>query len=930
MKFSISLQVKSSELRSESPKTDDDEAFVSAEFGDDEKIAVSRAMEMLLVDMEERPASACHADDERAGGTSEDEGDDDVFREYRQHLESRESLSSEGPASSSHSKRSQSSLADSKSSSSMDRLKSDSEGSKRSSLGSRRSGNLVNSTDELGVTDDVLRSVKEMSDHSNSTAGSGDTTLQVLRSVSCEDEGEKERCIQYLDDRFVTKRARASSGSHRSDKSNSLGRVGSSDSFTISTPSQSSPHTSHSSLNEEYETNKQVLAVAGYSSEDERPDSRMMEDYNTTMSQVLEEEDEAVPDLETTLHADDAAEATSPRSEEYLSPRSDLGDASDRSDYQSPRSDRASSVYATPETSLTEPADVISVDEVVSQTVTDKDSSKPVVRNSKGVSGNSSKSSAKSDKSSILGFNVKKKKSDTVKSPKVIKSDILNTPVLPVKSQTIIRPLRHRSREGSVEANPLERDAWGDSSSCSSLNSVKSTDASQRTWRPLPPVPTQSHDSPTQSRTVKQPASRKLPDPGSGQTKSPVVFQSKFMKKAYSSNTDSGDSSSKSLSPTESKKPVITSQPRPLPPTHENSDFKKPCSVLPSASKTKIKVDYSKLTTKDSDSETDKKKKRIPVAIALKKSIKPTLSNNSASSEPRGEQSDDIPFADDSDDDFPEEIFFTPATSVKSRKVERRAGERCDARKRILPVPPKEDLSVLSSDVIRDIRRAEMEKAREEARQRARLKSDEELGVSETPSKYRRAQLSSESSQRGASSESSQNGRASTSDRVSESDEVSRLPLAGAHVTFTPNTPGKRSTPKPGKEKKKSKTTKSRESSLSSVENLDTETKKENKKKRSLLASILSGVKTPTSDKSRDKDGSSSNDNLEEKSAKKKKTKTPKSEKKKKEKKRKTVSVDDSLLSDNMRDLKIGSVFTKKTGRRPAFRTKISPPKASG
>ncbi|XP_052808865.1 protein-methionine sulfoxide oxidase mical3b-like isoform X2 [Mya arenaria] len=938
-------QVNSGELdkagRTGTPCTEDeaDEAFVSAEFGDDEKVAVSRAMEQLLVDMDHRSESVSDSGDVLHANSEEEEGDDDVFRAYRQHLESRDSMGSlsgsEGPASS-HSKHSlASSNLDSKSSSSVDRLKSDSDSLKGGSLLSKKSVNNVDSTSEFGATEkSVLRSVKDMSDNSNSTLGSGETTLQVLRSVNeikSGDDEKVERCIQYLDDRFVTKRGRGGSGAHesRSEKSSSLRRSGSSDSFTISTPSHSSNHTSNSSLGEEFEQNKNFLAANG--SEDERPDSQMMEDYNTTMSQVLDEEElspmevapQGVEDLDQTLHAEDV-EAASP-SLEYLSPRSELGDQSDRSEYQSPRSDRASSVYATPDTSLTEEVIVQQVIDTVSESVKNDTSNSGTKRKSSTPKGNSSKKSAKSEssKSSILGFSVKKKKSDTVKSPKVIKSEVVNTPVMPVKSKTIIRPYSHRSREGSVECNPLEKDAWGDSSSCGSLNSA---DASQKSWRPLPPLPTESLESPKQSKTVKNGAGRKLPD--LGQTKSPVVFQSNFMKKAYNSNTDSGgDSSGQSVSPT----PVITSQPRPLPPrpvvnqsgaVNKNSEQFKPVQsseLLSSGTRTKISVDYSKLTTnKESDSENDKKKKRIPVAAALKKSIKPTLSNSSATNEKRGEQSDDIPFADDSENDVPEERFFTPSTSVKPKlKINRKEGEKCDARKRILPIPPQTSPTVLDSEKIRDIRRVEMDKAREDARQRARLKSDEELGLRETPLKYKR----------GISTESSQSPYPSTSDRVSESDDV-KTPLPRLQVSFTPNIPESNGTPKHSKTKKKKKS-KSREGSTSSVEFLDSEVKKENKKKRSLLASILSGVKTPTTDKQRDRDGSSSNDTLEEKSTKKKKTKTPKSEKKKKDKKRKTASVDDSLLSDNMRELKIGSVFSEKTGRRPAFRTKISPPKAS-
>ena len=106
------------------------------------------------------------------------------------------------------------------------------------------------------------------------------------------------------------------------------------------------------------------------------------------------------------------------------------------------------------------------------------------------------------------------------------------------------------------------------------------------------------------------------------------------------------------------------------------------------------------------------------------------------------------------------------------------------------------------------------------------------------------------------------------------------------------------------------------------------------KKKRTILSTFLSGVKTPNEKQKglRDKDKSSSTDTLEEKVTKKKKTKTPKLEKKKEKKKRKSASksVDESMLLENMKDLKIGSVFSDKTPRRPALRGRIGPPKASG
>lgn len=902
--------------RRESNNTDDDldEAFVSAEYGvineDDEKTAVSRAMEQLLVDMDHRSESPSDSN-ENLKASSEDEGDDEVFNEYRKHLSSRDSIAShsDNEQNSSSSKTKSSSA---KSSSSGDKLKK-----------SGCDSDSKKSTEDLDATEkSVLRSVQQMSDNSNSTSGSGETTLQVLRSVSEIKEPEEqniEHCIQYLDDRFVTKRSRGSS--HKSEKSNSVKKSGSSESFTISTPSRSSKHTSSSSLSEEGEGGINVVLDA-HDSEDERPDSALLRDYQLTLSQALSE-DEAMPaqeddeELDQTLNAEEQDVTPASPASEYVSPRSDMGD-----EFVSPRSERhSSSVYETPETSLNDQSalEVQDVAKKVKETVESE---------SGGARQKTSVPSAMSPKSenskTFLGFDFKKKKTASIKPLKVIKSDsdIVNTPLLPVKSGTIIRPMSHRSREGSVESNPLERDAWGDSSSCSSLNSVKDSDTTQKTWRPLPPVPIESSESPKQSKTItKQGTGRKLPDPNQIQTKSPVVFQSNFMKNAYSSNTDSGDSCNKSLSPVEFQKPVITSQPRPLPPkpdsgktSVQSANKNQNKDLNSSGAKTKISVDYSKLSAdKDSGSESDKRKKRIPVAKALKKSVRPTLSGTSNTSVENQSDNNDIPFADDSEDDVLEEKFFTPVTSIKpKRPAIRRDG--VEARKRLLPTPPKSEPAILSADKIRDIRKAEMEKARQEARERARLKSNEELGVKDTPySKYKRT-VSTESSQ-------------STTDKVTDSEEAT-TPLENVTVTFTPDIPTvSKETPKQSKGKKKKKS-KSRDASVSSTENLDIDAKKE-KKKRSLLASILSGVKTPQKDL-KDKDRSSSNDTLDDHKSAKKKGKTPKSEKKKKDKKKKTISVDDSLLADNMKDLKIGAVFIDNGGRRPGLKGRIGPPKASG
>ncbi|KAL4232988.1 [F-actin]-monooxygenase mical3 [Mactra antiquata] len=938
---SAELDSKGKKLESNDTDDDTDEAFISAEYSpllDDEKVAVSLAMEQLLVDMDNRSESISDSNEQLQACDTDSEGDDDVFQEYRKKLSSMDSIGSKSDSVHSSSRSKSSKSKQSLSSSDFDRNKSNSNSS--SSVDKLKKIDCddkehTGSANELGTTEkSVLRSVKQMGDDST-PVGTGESTLQVLKSVSEfkePNEDEINHCIQYLDDRFVTRRSRGSRHSGRSEKSNSsLKQSASLDSCNLSTASQSSRHTSMSSLGEEFDNDK--LNVDN-DNDDERPDSDLLRDYQMTLSQALDDEDVSPPnsprpedDLDQTLNAEEIEnnDPVSPSSE-YLSPRSDGGELSDRSDYVSPRSDRNSSVYETPESSLTEKStsEMLGiVDDISKQSniIDNEETPKKLVIPSIQI-----KPSSKQEISQSVQSNDKKKKTSTSKPPKKIKQNHDETDPVKNATKTMIRAYRHGSREGSVESNPLEKDAWGSSSSTSSLNSVNSVEASQKSWRPLPPVPIESQYSPQQSKTVRQSAGRKLPD--TSNSKSPLVFQSNFMKKAYCSTTDSNDSSS---SPNVSKKPVITNQPRPLPPTPGdvkpvNSD--KPPIVVSekttdkSGLKTKVKVDYSKFNfDKESGSDSENKKKRIPVASAIKKSVKPTLSGTSNSGVE--EHSDDIPFADDSGDDVLDEKFFTPATSIKpKRKAIRLEGEQAEARKRILPTPPKSsEPSMLSAGHIRDIRKAEIDKARVEARERARLKSDEELGLRDTPSvfKYKRT----------CSAESSQSNHADSSERRSESEEPS-TPLSKISVSFTPEIPVSNGTPKQSKTRKKKKS-KSREGSLSSTENLDIETKKD-KKKKSLLASIL-GVKTP-SDKTkelRDNDKSSSTDTLEDKSVKKKKTKTPKYEKKKDKKKRKSASVggDESQLSENMNQLKIGSMFSNQASKRPALRGKIVPPKAS-
>ena len=1038
------------ETESSAVKTEEEELSMDEEEEEFmERTAVSRAMEKLLEDMDKRPESVSSSNDmdhrtesisssadmeprseslssynDNVKNSSDNEGDDNVFVDVKRQSSSKSSqlkadffasppepirldvqkaikgeiikTSSEITKETYRTARSASSDSYGKSrlgQYSSAEIKKSTRLSRSSDNLEKRDSDLVMSGCNLNDTEkSVLNSVRQMSNNS-STGGSGDTILQVLKSVEKfkETPGEQvPKCIQYLDDRFVTQTrgGRPKKQKRKIRKSKvSVTKSSSSDSMNISTPPSHSPlNSSSTSLSEEWNYNKQFVSENTLLDEDEKPDEDMLKEYQITVSQVLDD-DEMSPqengldneeDLDQTLNAEESAEPVSPKSE-YFSPRSDLSGVSD---YVSPKSNRNSSVYVTPDTSLTEKSS-----EDVSRNLSSRtDDKSPVTPEDK-----------KTTKTKVLPLtNDRKKRMASSRKPlKVIRQDSKKSEdestTVPFSSDTLIRPRRHLSREGSTEPhNHLERDAWGSrSSSCSSVS-----EGPQQNFRPLPPVPTESASSPKQSKTFKQGGGRKLPDTSNLKTKNgnpQSAFQSNFMKKAFGSPTSQKRDSEQKVEQTEVSEEekiietLVSSQPQPraLPPrpvdiednsANEIIDNKakgkavadtnntvyskagkpkgKTSSNIKSAmdikdvkpkgktatdtksatdtkdkskSKMKIPVDFSKLKS-DGDSESGeesqtKKKKKIAVDTILKSAIKPKLSENHKNSPAN---LDNIPFADDSEDDKlnGEEKFFTPATSVKpKKKIQVDESVQKDVRKRLLPSPPELEPTMLSPEHIRDIKKAEIEKAREEARERARLKSDEELGLKDmgfTPgAKCKRA----------ASQES--NGP-SGAELLSDSDNL-KGNVNKASVTFTPDLPTLNGAGKTDKAKKKKKKSRDRDDSISnSNENLDVTKKEKDKKKRSLV-SMLQVFKTPN-EKSKDlkeRDRSSSNDTLEEKPQKKKKSKTPKSEKKKDKKKRKSEG-DESVLSDGLKDLKIGSVFTEGAGRRPGFQGKILPPKASG
>lgn len=960
-------ETEEEELLEEDEVDEEEEEFM-------EKTAVSRAMEKLLEDMDRRSESAASSIDnenrsvsvsssnemerrseslnsisENIKEISDNEDEDDVFVEQKPQISSKNSKakadfftsppepirldvskalfkgnveiikdsyrSVRSASSDNYEKENSGSYSRSEIRKHTRRSRSSSDADKK-----EKTKNLATSSVDFTDTEkSVLQSVQLMSD--NGSTGSGETTLQVLRSVDEIKEPSDEqipKCLQYLDDRFVTQtRGHPKKRKIRKSKP-SITKSSSSDSFTISPPSQSPLNLSSASLSEEFNYNKQFVSEDTLANDDEKPDADMLKDYQIAVSQVLDE-DEMSPqdvgsihddDLDQTLHADEINEPVSPQSE-YLSPRSDLSGVSANI---SPRSDRNSSIYETPNSSWTDKTS----EDVSGKLSLPSDSKSETPEDNKNAT----------TKAVLLTNDRKKKMASSRKPLKVIRQDSRksegDSETVPFSSNTLIRPHGQRSREGSAEPqNFLERDAWGSrSSSCSSVS-----EETQPNWRPLPPVPVESSSSPKQSKTFKQGTGRKLPDTTNLKNKNggtAVAFQSNFMKKAFGSptSTRATEQAPEPLEKTNSGEieTPVTSQARALPPRPVEIDTESKTVNMQNSKpsgKTKILVDYSKIKS-DSEDELLAKRKKIPVDKAVKSAIKPKLSNNRKASPVN---SDDIPFADDSEDGNDKEMFFTPATSVKpKKKIPVDENVQKEVRKRLLPSPPNLEPAILSADHIRDIKKAEIEKAREKARERARLKSDDELGLKDmdfTPgAKYKRA----------ASQESS---GFSGGEIMSDSDNLKEIVNKGS-VTFANDTPTVNGASKQEKGKKKKKKSRDRDDSASnSNENLDDNKKEKEKKKRSLV-SVLQMFKTPTEKPKelKEKDRSSSNDTLEDKHHKKKKSKTPKSEKKKDKKKRKSES-DATLLSDNLKDLKIGSVFTEGAGKRPGFQEKILPPKAS-
>ncbi|KAL3883915.1 hypothetical protein ACJMK2_030141 [Sinanodonta woodiana] len=917
-------------------------------------------------------------------------GDDEVFRENRRIYSSRSSHSQSGSeyGSGKHSKGSRSGNEGKG-----DKLKLRS--SDKSFLGSKSNDEYSKDSMKSQSSSDrdteklVLQSVQRMSD--NTTSGSGETTLHVLESVEAlKDSEEKDikQSIQCLDDRFVTKRPRRNA-CRKKLKSSQQKYVESDSSFTISTPSRSTLNSSASSLSSELENDE--VQFADDVEQEEKPDEDMMKDYFLTVSQALGEEEE----MEHSEHDDIAnviiSQANVDLDETLLAENEmDLQSENLHADVSSPG---LSSHYETPNTSFGEPSFLSARSEQSIETETskhylmspsgvrplleenkpkmnsdsvesvhkrdhwrstssepgaDKSTNEDRVRNIKGADTSATTlahdqrtkvrlnrlSSGKSDLFIERTGRLISGSSDTVSMEckdrlNSAEKDIVTAEKMDVAGIVDGEPAvkgrtdhfnSDKDTVSTERASPLNSGNLERTSHTTFSSVLKKSD-----WRPLPPVPKVSAFSPQMSKKSKVGVGRKLPEISNLKSKNSVAFQSKFMKQNYVSPSNSVEKKEDELEEDIMQTSVVDSQPRPLPTSLvecKDEPIKglhaRPLDV---AGKTRVSVDYKSIKSFSDSSGEETQLKKIPVDASVIKSVK----ENSVD-----DNNYDFPFADDTEEE--KRLEEKNCTSSKNRpqsicteKLQK------DSRKRILPTPPSDNPLLLDAEQIREIKRIEMDTARERARQKARLKSNEDLGLqnmdyaSESARKLDIHRQLTRKKSTGTSSHSISSHNNTPSDHVTDSDDGHKpCPF----LTSTPDIVLSSTSPKQSNEKNEKRDCE--ELNLSAKSGPLDHGSKTAKKKRSLLANLLSGL-TPEKGKSiKEKDRSSSCDMLDEKKAKKKKSpKSSKAEKKEKKKKKRISGTDSLDLSDNFKEMKIGSVFTESRPSRWPGKAVPLPPKAS-
>ncbi|XP_012938607.1 protein-methionine sulfoxide oxidase mical3b [Aplysia californica] len=820
------------------------------------------------------------------------------------------------------------------------------------------------------------------------TNGDTDTLQQVLESIAAmpdlsDNSDIDELVLKNVDERFVTDRRSRRKKKKATPPTVKKGgkkvvKPGDSEfnsSFSISTPSGS--ELSVSSVEVDEFAGKILDVEPG--DDDMKPDAEMLRDYQTTMSLVLgesysddqgdhEDQGEGVSaavtednDLQVDkiddLHFDKPSVEAAPVAE------SESSEVSRREGHSSITTD-SSSFYATPDASVNEsgsqqpPAPLASASSPVvtrrplplpRQKTDTPQQPKPVASSSPAsplVNSTWNKEpSPTPTPRSPLSLNTPSRNDQRESSgSEIFLSPVESFPESPLAKNVSAHATDKRAAAAPRSASkPTTTTTASDKKLLVSPRAKDSSPSGTKSPRKLPELPklnVPSRQTPVPSgRTVDPPAMCSSPKPASrGVVAGP---QSVSQQQTRVSRALPQPSNLSKLPLTKSGTPASSSIASTKPGL--NSTFAKPITppVFRPPGKTVVPLDKSKLRLgsstecTDSDLEPEGKKKISTEGIVI------------------GNVLEDIPFADESE---AEEKFYTPHDPGKQERPVFPGMLHADAaaKKRLLPSPPaaeKAEPAVLSAEQIREIRNADREKAKLQARERARLKSDEELGLSTptspshhtTPIKPRHLRSAAvREAERGHRS--SSYDTPSTSDVVSDSgdDRISSVPSLTSSATE--GEPPQKAAGKKGKKKVKTpktpKTPKEKKAKDSKEKDSDDVEKKD--KRKSLLALILP-TKAPEKGHRATTDSDNTPKGSDDNSKSKKKSKIPKANKKKEKKGKDKVDArqdfDRTPTAEGRRDLAICSVFHSEASNRQSQplaggsavrRTVPLAPKASG
>ncbi|KAK6168962.1 hypothetical protein SNE40_020108 [Patella caerulea] len=579
------------------------------------------------------------------------------------------------------------------------------------------------------VEDEVFVNLKEKHVEKEKTAGvdldtatSGDTLKQVLDSVrnmetSSDDENERKKdlALTMLDEKFVTDRRRKKGKRIKRSES-----VSSESSFTISTPS-GSPKSSASSLADVMENNKV------YVDNDDKPDVDMLRDYTTTLSMVLDEEsDNDNPPVITDNPLADDKDTTIYNEDE---------------DADNTLETNNSSIYFTPELSAIEDKFNTPVEDTDNIVITSM--KPPVVNLHKHISHDNAKEQTK------VSENVQKHRKDVNHIPGIEhKENITNKPIAEIKSAENktkdqikggkcedigkkTKVLSEVTKEGIPDVLITSPKSPPNPTICESQftsdinrnNKISSSTPLKN--QPIKPTSSSTVTSSTANTKEKKPL-RKLPDlppvnrwtPGRSPVKPSATSTSPTKPISTALNTPNALTVKPVSTPffTPVGKPVKKTQNKPVSRSSSNSSVSdsgrsrsgsltRRKGVHVDKTRTKIALDRNKLLpnpktiSKPSSSEksfpAEKGRKKIQLDSSLTEGD--TLKREIRKS--TEEYIDDIPFADDGDNDS-DDIFSTPATSIKRRPVSKVHNEDMNkqVKKRLLPVPPVSRVTTNTAD----------------------------------------------------------------------------------------------------------------------------------------------------------------------------------------------------------------------------------------